>query len=184
MEFVTTRVLQDVTKRLDKLDIEYMLTGSVGMICYTVFRQTADIDLVLSIKPADSRALIDEFSDDYYVPDNNLRSALNNRGLFNLIHLETAFKVDCIVKKDDEFSDSAFRRKVQTDFFGNPVWVISIEDLILNKLLWSRDSKSEMQFRDITNLLKADFDQEYLISWVNKLGLHENFRTCNKTLDL
>ena len=44
-------------------------------------------------------------------------------------------------------------------------WIVSREDLILSKLLWARDSESELQLRDVKSLLEDTSDQEYLKSW-------------------
>ena len=43
-------------------------------------------------------------------------------------------------------------------------WIVSREDLVLSKLVWAKDSKSEMRLRDVRNLLSADYDMDYLRS--------------------
>jgi len=48
---------------------------------------------------------------------------------------------------------------------------VSIEDLILSKLDWSRESRSEQQRRDVGLLLEAPLDQAYLDEWAARLGL-------------
>ena len=48
---------------------------------------------------------------------------------------------------------------------------MSIEDLILSKLDWSRESRSEQQRRDVGLLLEAPLDQAYLDEWAARLGL-------------
>ena len=47
----------------------------------------------------------------------------------------------------------------------------SREDLILSKLLWARDAKSELQMRDVQALLEDSVDQAYRNEWASKLGL-------------
>jgi hypothetical protein len=39
-------------------------------------------------------------------------------------------------------------------------WIVSCEDLVLSKLVWAKDSKSEMQLRDVRNLLSSDGDMD------------------------
>ncbi len=52
-------------------------------------------------------------------------------------------------------------------------------DLILSKLCWARDSRSELQLRDVRRLLTSgtELDAEYLNRWAKTLGvadlLHE-----------
>ena len=51
------------------------------------------------------------------------------------------------------------------------VWVVSLEDLIISKLYWAKDSFSEMQIKDIVSLIDLDFDMEYVEEWCTRLGL-------------
>jgi hypothetical protein len=45
--------------------------------------------------------------------------------------------------------------------------------LILSKLVWMKDSRSEIQRRDVQNVLDAvsDLDLAYIESWANELGV-------------
>jgi len=65
---------------------------------------------------------------------------------------------------------------------GISVWMISPEDLIIRKLLWSKDSMSEMQIRDVENIffMCEDLDVQYLQLWIKKLGLQEQYSRINK----
>jgi len=50
-------VLKDVTDRLEKLEIPYMLSGSMAMVCYATMRMTNDIDLVIEAKAEDDERI-------------------------------------------------------------------------------------------------------------------------------
>ena len=60
---------------------------------------------------------------------------------------------------------------MRVELAGVPLWIVSIEDLILSKLEWSRDSRSEQQRRDIGRLLLAPYDHTYLRDWAVRLDL-------------
>lgn len=45
-----------------------MLTGSTAMLKYSVYRYTADIDVVIECEINDARGVIEIFEPDYYVP--------------------------------------------------------------------------------------------------------------------
>ena len=93
--------------------------------------------------------------------------------MFNLIHNETIIKLDCIVLKSDQYRQEEFARR-RLVLLGNfETWIVSREDLILSKLYWARDSKSELQLRDVKNLLTADCDRPYLYSRADELGVKE-----------
>jgi hypothetical protein len=53
--------------------------------------------------------------------------------------------------------------------------VVAPEDLILSKLDWMRQSSSDIQLRDVRNLLSTvgDLDWEYLRHWANQLDLSD-----------
>ncbi|HNE56526.1 MAG TPA: hypothetical protein PK079_25410, partial [Leptospiraceae bacterium] len=54
-------------------------------------------------------------------------------------------------------------------------FIISKEDLIIQKVLWSRESFSEMQFRDVRNLTRLDYNKLYVEEWIKKLNLEETW---------
>jgi len=51
--------------------------------------------------------------------------------------------------------------------------VVSLEDLIISKLYWAKDSLSEIQINDIRNLMKSDYNLEYVQRWCKNLNLEE-----------
>ena len=102
-------VLKDVTDRLEKLEIPYMLSGSMAMVCYAMMRMTNDIDLVIEAKAEDAERIIKEFETDYYVPQGRVRDAISRKFMFNLLHSTKIVKVDCVLRKDDEFQKRLFR---------------------------------------------------------------------------
>ncbi len=58
----------------------------------------------------------------------------------------------------------------QTDFYVDKE---SIEDLIVSKLFWAKDSLSELQLKDVRNLLLSikNLDEIYISHWVQRLKL-------------
>ena len=52
-----------------------------------------------------------------------------------------------------------------------PLWIVNIEDLILSKLEWARESRSDQQRRDVGLLLAAPLDRAYLEEWAVRLDL-------------
>lgn len=52
-------------------------------------------------------------------------------------------------------------------------FIVSIEDLIISKLLWVKDSHSEMQIKDVWNLLAKNYDKEYIEFWTKEFNVYE-----------
>jgi hypothetical protein len=97
--------------------------------------------------------------------------AIAHKSMFNLVHLDSVVKVDCIVRKDEAFrlEEFARRRKVALEDFHT--WIVSREDLILSKLAWAKDSRPEIQLKDAGNLLAAECDFDYLRSRASVLSV-------------
>ena len=169
-------ILRDVTTKFSNAGIHYMLTGSFALTYYAEPRMTRDIDLVVALEPKDAERVIALFEDDYYVPRNAVVRAISNETLFNLIHNAGVMKVDCIIRKSTEYRRLEFDRRKQVVIDGIKVWIVSREDLIISKLWWAKDSHSEFQLRDVRNLLRADYDVNYLRLWTENLGLTDLLR--------
>jgi hypothetical protein len=182
-QLLPIKILHDFAERMDKLGIAYMLTGSMAMMRYSVYRFTADIDVILELKSEDVKRIIETLEPDYYVPQNAINRAISSQRMFNVIHQETAFKIDCIIKKSSVFQVNAFENRKKTDFYGREIWIISKEDLIISKLWWAKDSASEKQLTDVKNLLRNDFDIEYIEKWTRELDVFDSFMQCRKEIE-
>jgi hypothetical protein len=55
---------------------------------------------------------------------------------------------------------------------------VAPEDLILSKLEWAKDSRSEFQLTDARNLLHSvsGLDSDYLARWAKELGVESLYR--------
>lgn len=175
---VPIRVLHDIASRLERLNIPYMLTGSLAMFQYSVYRMTADIDLVMELQERHAQLFIDSLERDYYVPHGSMRRAIESEKMFNVLHQKTAFKVDCIMRKSTPFQESAFERRQKIDFHGGDIYIITAEDLVLSKLLWAADTESEKQLTDVKNLLRNPPDVSYIEAWVDELGVRHAYEQC------
>ena len=91
--------------------------------------------------------------------------------MFNLVNNEHGGKIDCIIQKDTDFARSCFARRYKVSVAGVDYWNTTKDDLIVSKLLWARDSRSEMQIRDIVNLTASGYDAKYVSRWVARLDL-------------
>ncbi len=77
------------------------------------------------------------------------------------------------MRKDLPYRREEFRRRRQVTIDGQHMWLVSPEDLILSKLDWAKDSRSELQLRDVRGLLRAvpGLDEAYLERGADELGI-------------
>ena len=60
-------VARDVIRRLERIGVDYVITGSGALPRYGEPRQTADIDLVLALEPSEFHRIERAFATDYAV---------------------------------------------------------------------------------------------------------------------
>jgi hypothetical protein len=164
-------IVRDVSQRLDAAGIGYMLTGSMAMNYYAQPRMTRDIDVVVALRPDDAGRVVKLFSPDYYISREAVDSSIAHQSLFNLIHNESVIKVDCIVRKQNEYRLHEFSRRQRIKIQDFETWIVSKEDLILSKFFWAKDSHSETQLGDVKNLVATGCDRAYIEHWTAELGL-------------
>lgn len=171
-------ILKLVAERLERAGIAYMISGSVALSYYAEPRLTRDIDIVIELKSGDAERLTDLFEADFYVDTEVVRDAIARYGMFNVIHYESVIKVDFIVRKDTPYRQEEFLRRVAIEVEGTTLWFVTAEDLLLSKLVWAAESRSEMQLQDVRNLMTvvATLDWIYIEHWAAELMVTELLR--------
>ncbi len=165
-------ILKDVIEKLDSLNIYYMLTGSLAMMYYAQPRMTRDIDIVIELNKFQIESFIRIFKNEYYLSSEAIEDSVETSFIFNLIHLGSSIKIDCVIRKPEEYRIVEFNRRKKVKFSGVELFIVSKEDLILSKLSWAKDSNSELQTRDIKSLLISDYDKNYLFEWAKKMDIY------------
>lgn len=99
-------IMKGVIERLEKYKIEYMITGSFASNLHGVPRTTFDADIVLSSDFERLKNFIKEIQRDFYADLDMVKEALEQRGMFNIIHYKTGFKIDFIIKKKGIYYDN------------------------------------------------------------------------------
>ena len=168
--------LLEIVSRLDKYNIPYFVSGSMARNLYAEPRFTNDIDIVVELYPKQKSTIMNIFKNDYYISEQQIKDAFNKIGFFNIIHLNKSIKCDLILKKFDAFSDQCFQNRIKETIEHQPVYFISKEDLILQKLLWRLETRSEQQLKDIQSIIenhRPDLDSEYLMKWSKILKIEK-----------
>jgi hypothetical protein len=174
-------VLKPFIKVLDKLSISYYIGGSIASSVYGLPRSTMDIDIVADIQSFHISHLKQNLESGFYIDEDMIKEAIYRSSSFNLIHLETAMKIDVFIQKRDSYQDSALNRKQKDTLVENDksseFYFSSPEDIILNKLIWYEKGNrvSERQWLDVLGVIKVQgnsLDKDYLINWAKKLDIY------------
>lgn len=169
-------ILKEVIERIEKYNIEYMITGSFASNLHGVPRTTFDADIVVSSDFERLNNFIKEMQSDFYADLNTVKEALEQRGMFNIIHYETGFKIDFIIKKEGYYYDKEFERRKTYNFADKLCFFASPEDTILSKLVWAKKGEAERQFQDAVAVAKIqgeNLNYEYLAQYADILSIHD-----------
>lgn len=165
-----------VIAELERLEIPYILTGSLVSSLQGEPRATHDIDLVVEFPPEAEGRLVRAFSDSrFYLDEAAVRRAVQNQSMFNLIDVVNGGEVDFWILTDEPFDRSRFARRRSESLFGAEILVSSPEDTILMKLRWAdKAGGSRKQFGDALRVYEVqhgNLDRRYLDNWAKKLSI-------------
>jgi hypothetical protein len=167
------KLLKEISKILTNLNIPYLVTGSLAYNVYTLPRSTRDIDLIIELFEKDVPEFINALEGNYYFNQQSIYDEVKRRGMFNIIHLHSSYKIDLILRSNDPFEIAKFQRRKAMVLFGINIYVISLEDLVISKIRWIQQLESELHKRDVLVLLQSpEVDLNYIREWCNRLNLN------------
>jgi hypothetical protein len=163
---------------LNKNSIQYFVTGSVAAIVYGEPRLTHVIDLVVHIDEQHLDSFVSAFdAASFYCPPREVIKAELNRivgGHFNLIHHETGFKADIYLAGKEELQWWAMNNIQKIDMSGMVMNVAPPEYVIIKKLEYFKEGKSQKHLNDIDVILSNSGESinfEFLRGKIVELGL-------------
>lgn len=168
---------------LNKLGTRYMISGSVAGLFYGEPRFTQDVDFVIFLNEREAAQLSHVFDPaQFYVPPAETILAeirREQRGHFNLIHNESAFKADMYLVGRDDLNAWGFRHKRTLKYEGETVVLAPPKYVVVKKLEYHREGRSEKHLHDIRSMLavsRAEMDQSALKDWIERRGLQPEWR--------
>jgi hypothetical protein len=176
------KAIEPITKLFKEIGVQYLIGGSVASSMLGLSRTTMDVDIVSIITTNRVSDLYEGLKDKYYIDKEMIYDAIEKRSSFNIIHIESMFKVDIFILKDREYDkESFFRKKIDSFSEGEnyiDIFIYSPEDIILNKLEWYKigGEISERQWNDVKGVIKVqdkNLDLDYLIKWSKELKVND-----------
>ncbi len=162
----------------------YLVGRSLASSLHGTPRATQDVDLVAALRLQHVSALVAALEETFYVDHEMIRDAIARRSSFNVIHLETMFKIDFFILKDDPASRQEMERRQVYRILDNPrrdLVIASAEDIILQKLYWYQlgAGVSDRQWNDVLGVMKTQggqLDMPYLTHTAALLDVEDLFQ--------
>ena len=170
-----------VADALEALGVPYAIGGSFASALHGVMRATMDADLVADLRQEDVAPFVQALGELFYANAEMMREAIGQHRSFNLIHLESMFKVDVFVARPRNFDRAQLARRQLHLLSEDPerrAYVASAEDTVLAKLEWYRmgGEVSDRQWRDALGVLKVQglrLDLAYMRHMAAGLGVKD-----------
>lgn len=164
---------------LRRLNIQYVVGGSIASSIYGKPRATQDVDVIANLSEKHVSEFVVALRDDFYLDEPAVRDAVRRRSTFNVIHLHTFFKVDVFVAKHDTATAQELARGrsyLPPEAPGTEITLASPEDIVVQKLYWYRlgDHVSERQWTDAMSVLNVrgkDLDCAYMHDLAAEMGV-------------
>jgi hypothetical protein len=175
------QVLERLAEVLDALGIPYAIGGSIASSVYGTVRFTRDADIAMLPFPSAADRFYAQLKDNFYINEEAMQQALGCCGTFNIIHFETAFKIDIFLLGPSDFEQQLLVRSKLVrlgETTESELCFVSPEDVILLKLrrLAESDGFEEDQWEDILGVLAIQgqaLDLERLSNYARILGVED-----------
>lgn len=149
--------------------------------------------MISDLKQQHVRSFVKMLEPSYYIDENMILEAIERRSSFNIIHLETMLKIDIFVVKNTPYDKETLRRRkkdsLDEEQQSAEFYLVSSEDIILNKLEWFRlgGGVSDRQWNDVLGVLKVQknsLDNNYLKYWASELKLEDLLKKAIQDSDI
>lgn len=169
------KVFKALIRAFQRAKIPYMIVGGLAANYYGVPRATFDMDLVIQINLQNAGVLVKSLRALHFsVSRKDAEQIMRIGNRIMAMSPQHPYRVDLWLVKSD-YDRTAFARRRKGRLFGQAVWLISKEDLILSKLMAGRAKDLE----DATGILRVQskrLDWNYLSSWADRLNTAEELR--------
>jgi hypothetical protein len=166
---------------LDSVGVPYAITGSVASSVHGEPCVSADVDLVVRMTPQQAERVARDLPERFYRSVDALCDAATNCSIANLVDTVTGLKVDLSVLSATSFHQRVFERREAIALGPNaPAFqFVSPEDIVLMKLVWRKDSRSQKQWENALGVVRvqgARLDWSYLFGQAVQLGVIEDLK--------
>lgn len=153
---------------LDRLGIDYLLSGSFASNLYGVPRATQDADVVISVAGPELGAIAAALPPELRLDPQASFETITATTRHIITQTGSAFIVELFLLSNDAHDQERFRRRQRITLLDRPVWVPTVEDVVVTKLRWSQHGRRAKDLQDARNVIHvqaARIDWPYVERW-------------------
>jgi predicted nucleotidyltransferase len=169
-------LIEKIAKEFEKYKIDYMIIGGQAVLIYGEPRLTKDIDITIG-------ANIDKYRDILNIVQNlNLKilpkepyKFVKETMVLPLLDEKTGIRIDLIFSSS-EYEKEALKRVNKIKIGNTYVNYVSVEDLIIYKIISGRER--DMEDLKIILIKNKKIDEKYILKWLKEFEkiLNRNLR--------
>jgi len=180
-----TDALISLIRALEKAEVPYMIVGSYSSNFYGIPRSTMDADLVVSLDHADWGKLSSILPPNLELEQQSSFEMVTSTRKELIKVKNSPFEIELFHLSNDPHDSSRFDRRQKVEIMpGVGACLPTAEDVIIQKLRWSRSAKRAKDFADVVAVLQVQgperLDWLYIEDWCAKhetLGLLAEAKT-------
>jgi predicted nucleotidyltransferase len=167
-------LLERIAVGLANAGLPYMVFGGQAVLLYGEPRLTRDIDVTLGVDPSELARVIDVIQSlSFRILTENAAEFVRETLVLPAIDPKTGIRIDFVFSLS-QFERAAIERSRTIDVDGVGVQFVSLEDLIVMKLLAARPRDLE----DVAAILRKnrDFNRSHVEKWLREFDQELNTR--------
>lgn len=170
-----SRVLTDLIQGFNQQSLDYALAGGWAFSALVEPRATTDVDLLILLQEPSPEKISIFFHDmfDSVIP-HPAPMVFNGVSIWRVVGFrnEKEIIVDLLLA-ESEFLKQALMRKQTMEFLGMALPIVTIEDLIVLKIMAGRlQDRADLE-KIKQSGVQVQVDWDYVRTWQEKLGLKE-----------
>lgn len=176
-------IVRIVVGRMEAARADYQIVGALAYLLYGPARFTQDVDLVVSMPTAQLNEILAGLPAEFAVEPQARMELFTGTMRWVVGVSGTELKLELFLLGSDPHHLEEFSRRRRQWLPGAEVeaWVATPEDLIIQKLRWSRLKDLE-DIRGILSVQGDSLDRAYIEGWCDRHGTRERLEEMRRSI--
>jgi len=158
---------------LERLNVAYVITGSLASNFHGVPRSTRDADFVVDLAGDALGRLATTLPTDLTLDPQAAFETVTGTTRYLVRLTGSVFVLELFLLSDDPHDRERFARRLRVRAFDRVVWVPTVEDVIVTKLRWAAGGGRAKDLDDVRQVIAVSgesVDWEYVRDWCDRHG--------------